>query len=1426
MLPLDNDPALDPLDDRHFDRNQWFSAMKERSKRCSSLTTSGLAFRSLHVHGVRSALEFQRTVGNYPLALARRLKQFTTSSREDARVDILKGLDGVVRSHELLLVLGRPGSGCSTFLKAVAGDTHGICLSPDSRLNYQGIPADIMHTEFRGECVYTAENDVHFPELTVGQTLAFAASARAPRVPMAGMTRHMHAEHMKEAVITLLGLRSAVDTKLGNEFIRGVSGGERKRVSIAEALVGWSPLQCWDNSTRGLDSATALDFIRTLRTFTSTGGSAAIMTVYQGSQAMYDLFDKVTLLYEGRQIFFGRTDRAKRYFEELGFRCPEETTTADFLTGLTNPAEAGALVQDGYQDRVPRTAGEFMDCWVRSVDYAILMQDIDLFEKEFPLGGEGLARFREATRSQKDESLQRNSPYTIALSKQVQICMQRGYQRLRNEWSPPLSNIIGNTVMAIIVGSLFYNMSKDTGSFYQRGVLIFFASLLNAFMSAFEVLTMWAQRPIVEKHSRYALYHPVAEAVSSMICDLPNKILTSIFFNAALYFMTNLRRTPGAFFTFYLFSLVSLLTMSMFFRMIGSISRTVEQTMAPVGIFLANYMIYTGFVIPTGYMHPWLRWVGYIDPVSYAFESLMINEFYGVRYPCATFIPEGPTYANITTDQRVCSAVAAVPGESFVDGGAFLVESYGYYQSHMWRNLGILFAMMCFFCCIHLLAAEFIQAQKSRGDVLLFRRRDVQLIKQGDEETSSAASSVIRPKIDEASSPGSATVARLQQHTAVFHWEGVSYDVKAGRSKKRLLDRVDGWVKPGTLTALMGATGAGKTTLLDVLASRASAGIVHGKMMVNGCERDTGFQQKTGYVQQMDLHLSTATVREALSFSALLRQPATTARSEKLAYVEEIIKMLEMETYADAIVGVPGSGLNIEQRKRLTIAVEMAAKPEFLLFLDEPTSGLDSQTAWSICNLLRKLASNGQSILCTVHQPSATLFQAFDQLLLLEAPGKTVYFGPIGENSHAVINYFEKKGARPCKAGENPAEWLLEVCRSTPDIAQKWQLSEEKKSVKEHLQELAQDLKDKKLSQTYSKPSYAFAESFWVQLYEVTKRAFGEHWRTPTYFWSMFFLCTGTAFFIGFSFWMSPNTIQGLQNQVFAVFLILTMFTNIMQLIIPKFTAIRALAEARELPSKTYSWPVFILSNILLELPWQTLISVTVYLVWYFPLGNYFTAASAGPDTSERAGLTLLLIWAFMLFSSTFSHLVAAGVEHAQTAIQLAQLFYYLLLVFCGVLVNESAFPGFWTFMYRVSPLTYLVAGLISAGLGGTEVSCSSVEVREMTAPHGMSCGDYLSVYVNTAGGRVLNPGSSGQCRFCPLVHADAYLESANIEYMERWRNLGLIFAYITFNVCGTFLLYWVARVPKGRAAAARATSRTEFSEDDHSHSVERRAEK
>ena len=213
-------------------------------------------------------------------------------------------------------------------------------------------------------------------------------------------------------------------------------------------------------------------------------------------------------------------------------------------------------------------------------------------------------------------------------------------------------------------------------------------------------------------------------------------------------------------------------------------------------------------------------------------------------------------------------------------------------------------------------------------------------------------------------------------------------------------------------------------------------------------------------------------------------------------------------------------GLNVEQRKRLTIATELVARPQLLLFLDEPTSGLDSQTSWIICDLMEKLTKNGQAIMCTIHQPSALLFQRFDRLLLLENGGRTVYFGEIGDNSSTVINYFEKNGGNPCPEEANPAEWMLEVIGAAPgsytekDWQAVWRNSPEYRNVQQELARLEHSRGGQKIHNTDAEEELArreFAAPFREQLWQVTRRVFSQYWYSPSYIYSKALLCVGSV---------------------------------------------------------------------------------------------------------------------------------------------------------------------------------------------------------------------------------------------------------------------------------------------------------------------------
>lgn len=249
----------------------------------------------------------------------------------------------------------------------------------------------------------------------------------------------------------------------------------------------------------------------------------------------------------------------------------------------------------------------------------------------------------------------------------------------------------------------------------------------------------------------------------------------------------------------------------------------------------------------------------------------------------------------------------------------------------------------------------------------------------------------------------------------------------------------------------------------------------------------------------MDVHEGTATVREALVFSALLRQPASVPREEKIAYVDHIIDLLELSDIKDALIGIPGAGLSIEQRKRVTLGVELVAKPT-LLFLDEPTSGLDGQSAYNIIRFLRKLVDGGQAVLCTIHQPSAVLFDAFDSLVLLAKGGKMTYFGETGEDSQKVLDYFAKNGA-PCPPDVNPAEHIVEVIQGNTekpiDWVDVWSQSEERELVLRDLEALN---KEAEANSTGEEDHHDFATPIWFQFKMVLERLMTQLWRSPVCF--------------------------------------------------------------------------------------------------------------------------------------------------------------------------------------------------------------------------------------------------------------------------------------------------------------------------------------
>lgn len=1219
--------------------------------------------------------------------------------------------------------------------------------------------------------------DNHFPHLTVEQTLRFAIACRTPRLRVDDMSRKEFQDFSLEVVATIFGLREVLQTKVGNDYVRGVSGGQRKRVSIAEAWVARAAIYCWDNATRGLDASTALEYTHAIRAATNFLNNVGVVAIYQASENIYDLFDKVTIFYLGRQVYFGMAENAKDYFIRMGWECPSRQSTAEFLTAVTDPN--GRTARPGMENKIPKTADEFEAYWRASPEFAQLQREIAQYAAENSADS-AIKRFEEVKNSEKMKRQRAQSRYLITFPTQLKLVAIRGFQRVAGDKTYSLISIFGAVFQALIVGSLFYNISQSTMGAFSRGGVLFFSILYLSLLSMAEINNIFANRPILTKQRAYSFYHPAAESLQAIVSDFPTRMVSIFCFAVVTYFLSQLKQTAGQFFFFLLVLVVITMCVAGYFQMIAAFQKEAQGANAVAGISVLILVIYTGYMIPLVSMHPWFKWLNYLNPLRYAFEALMANEFHGRTMTCSNVVPRGPGYEGIGGVNQVCGFVGSTLGSTLVSGDRYIKLAYDYSWSHAWRNFGLIIVFYIGFYSINCLATEFLNPVIGGGDLLLFKRGHIP--------------ENIEEEVVEVDPNDTQGLANYEGEPDIFSWKHVNYTVPVAGGTRQLLDNVQGYVKPGTMTALMGESGAGKTTLLNVLSERVDVGVVSGDFLINGKSLDDSFKRRTGYVQQQDLHLAEATVRESLQFAARLRQPANIPDSEKMDYVEKIIRLLGMSSYSEALVGSAGRGLNVEQRKKLSIGVELVARPSLLLFLDEPTSGLDSQSAWAIVSFMRELAKAGQSILCTIHQPSATLFEQFDRLLLLKKGGKTVYFGDIGDNSKILTDYFTRNGARKCNSTENPAEYILECIGAgatavvDKDWGEVWNNSPECAATSKEIDDLNNRLRarpqrdiEKHLTKKYAIPIYK-------QLFFVYRRTALQYWRSPQYIMAKFALMIVAGLFIGFTFWKVDYSVAGMQNAMFGIFLVQVVSAPLSNQIEEFAEQSRDLYEVRESKSNTFHWGCLLISQWLSELPYHFIFSTLLFIAFYFPVGYTRDATTAGY-------FYMVYCIFFQLYYTSFALMVIYFSPNSASASVITSLLFSFMISFCGVLQPESQMPGFWTFMWKVSPYTYFIQSYMLIVFHKRPVVCKPVEFSYLDPLEGQTCGEYLGPFLKNAFGYVNNPEATSNCQYCSFSIGDQYLATVGVSHSYKWRNVGFFCAYIIFNIIGMLVMYYLFRV-------------------------------
>jgi len=1287
--------------------------------------------------------------------------------------DILHDVSAFCRDGEMLLVLGRPGAGCSSFLRVVANERKNF-LAVKGDISYGGIPADEFK-RFMGECIYAPEEDAHYPTLTVQQTLDFALRMKTPR-HLPGMDRKRDFRRLSaDVIMRMFGLTKQKDTVVGNEWIRGLSGGERKRTTISEAMVSSSPVNCWDCSTRGLDAASAYDYAKSLRVMSDVLCKTTIASFYQASENIYQLFDRVMVLEKGRCIYFGPIGQAKQYFIDLGFECEARKTTPDFLTGITNPQER--IIRKGFEGKVPLDPIALEAAWKSSEACRQADKDRRSVREEIERD-EPSKDFIAEVKANKAKHARKSSVYNVSIFSQAFGLAYREAQLQMGNKLGLISRYASVIIQALIYGSVFYQLPTDSSGAFRRGGAIFSAILQNAFMSQAEMPGCFMGRSVVQKQKSYAMYHPAAFHLSQVLLDIPILLLQVILFSVISYWMYGLQPDAGKFFIYVAGLFITAMCITELFRMLGNLSPSMFLSQQVMGMLLILLLIYCGYFIPYWNMRPWLIWIFWINPIAYAFKGLYLNEMNGLTFDCSNsgYFPFGEGYTDPA--YRVCALTGSIPGETSTDGSQFVAVSVAFDTNQMSINLAAVAFFWVFFVFVNCCGLEFLQ-WTAGGFTRKVYKGGVAPVENEITEADAKDVSVSSNEMEKV----------MTMVGTEFMWKDIQYTVKVKEGKRLLLDHVNGWIKPGQMTALMGSSGAGKTTLLDVLAQRKTQGKVDGTMLLDGRPLRRDFERITGYVEQMDVHNGFVTVREALRFSAKLRQESDISTKEKYEYVEKVLKMMDMENIGEAMIGSldAGVGISVEERKRLTIGMELVARPH-ILFLDEPTSGLDAQSSYNIIKFCRKLADAGMPLVCTIHQPSSVLFEHFDRLLLLARGGKTVYFGDIGEKSKTMTAYFEKNGARKCLEEENPAEYILEAIgagtsgnKISQDWPSIWSQSEEHKEMENELERMSNNSKPED-----GKEPKEFATSMFYQFCQLYLRLNIVFWRNPSYNAGRIIQAIFIGLIIGFSNWKLGNSSSDLQQRILAIFLILILGIMLIVTALPVFMMMRELFR-RDYSSKFYGWFPFSLGMIVVEMPYLFVAATLCVVCCYWSVGL--------DSTGDNNFYFWIAFVVFMFMVVSFGQLLASLSPNVALAMLILPIFNTILFLFSGVLAPPQTLPVFWrSWMYHLDPFRYFLEGIITTILKPVVVTCNERDLYTYLVPPGQTCGEYSAEFLSLTTGYVANPESTTTCSYCMYSRGEDFYNNLGWSYDNRWRNFGLLWAYWAFNIFAGAFFVWLFR--------------------------------
>ncbi|KAG1677137.1 hypothetical protein FOA52_000943 [Chlamydomonas sp. UWO 241] len=1363
------------------------------------IPTVQVTFRDVHI--TTNALMGSKAVPTVGRSFTNLMRSLVFMPETTTPVTVIDHCSGVLVPGRLTLLLGPPSSGKTSFLRYLCGRLSSNTVEASGAVEYNG--RALSEFDAVRTTAFCGQFDEHIPQCTVGETLEFAhtcthgqfadmaevagmleAALAAKGVTLESVTQRAQQEgcdiesvttnedgdniHDEVALLVamhglrgsrgvrimtllrMLGMEHTLDTPVGDAMLRGISGGERKRLTILEMIMGARRALFLDEISTGLDSATLFSIIRALRRYTNGMSYMTIVSLLQPPPEVFWEFDDLLLMADGKIAWHGPVGEVIGFFASLGFVCPSRKDVPSFLqevvtyTGQLDYASEELLEERGFPGRAFPIKGRRQ--------YVVPIDEIRAAFWAHPAG--------QAQKKLLDTPFEVSKGHPAALrhGKYALTSWQTLVVVVRRQWllmfkDPALirGRLIQSTVVGLIVGGLFYGLPKtETGAplFFGASYMIILFTSMGAMIG---LTTALQTKGVWLKHRDNQFYPAWAHATALTITQLPLQCLDVLVWTVLTYFMVGYTYAAGRFFTNYLISVAVACCFGAMFRAIGHLSPDVVAAQTYGTMLLMVLTAMSGYTIPVNEIPPWWIWAYWMSPYSWAVRAMVVNEM------------TSPDWSE------------PAPRDPSLTMGQFSLNIFSFQPEYywVWAGVAFLFGVAALMTGISSLALEYlggpakvtaipdeVELAKARAKA---DARKVSVVSTGSSgaptaatsesphitphrmstEMSAARSSTTSPDRDESAE---ACVMQVDAHTAggkdggvagmasfkapsggipfepiTLVWQNLQYFVPNpsktpdAPAELELLKGITGWAKPGELTALMGGSGAGKTTLMDCIAGRKTVGVIKGDITVNGHAKDQAtWSRVMGYVEQMDIHTAAQTIIEALLFSARLRLPSSVTDNEMRDYVDQVVELVDLTEIMFNLVGTPGmTGLSVEQRKRLTIANEMVANPS-VIFMDEPTSGLDARAAAIVMRAVRNVGNSNRAVVVTIHQPSIEIFEAFDNLLLMQRGGRTAYFGQLGFESSKLVGYLQAvPGCEPVKDGVNPATWMLEVTGGAVSVTVKkldvdWPQLYAGSALGEANTEYASSLVAGSLG-THSPltvagfgPNGRYAAPLSTQIGALFRKFFSAYWRMPNYNYVRYVTAVVIAVVYGSIFYKQgrladptdTTTVQSIGGLVYLTASMVGMSS--MMAVMPLFGGERVVYY-REQAAQYYNPWAYGLVMSLVEVPYQVVQAVVFVSINYWMVAFIATA----DHFFYYLFMTLLSLMMYVSLGMALTY----SSPSQQLAMISATGLNFLFNIFNGYVLPYPFIAQGFKWVNRIVPTTWVIYGLVSDQLAGSDVT-------------------------------------------------------------------------------------------------------------------------